>query len=215
VLFLLAAEGRIVRARPLGGWTSGRYRWAVLEDWLHGGLPPVDEDAAREALLARWLRAFGPGTLTDVRWWTGWTAAIARRTLGALGAVEAALDDGVGYVLPDDLEPPEAPGPWVALLPGLDPTVMGWKERGWYLGDHAARLFDTNGNAGPTVWSDGRVVGGWGQTTDGEVVVRLLEDVGSETRGAIDAEAARLRAWLGDAVVTPRFRTPLEKELRG
>lgn len=27
------------------------------------------------------------------------------------------------------------------------------------------------------------------------------------------AEAARLAAWLGDVRVTPRFRTPLEREL--
>ena len=35
---------------------------------------------------------------------------------------------------------------------------MGWRERVWYLGDHAKMLFDTNGNAGPTVWVDGRVM---------------------------------------------------------
>jgi hypothetical protein len=40
-----------------------------------------------------------------------------------------------------------------------------------------------------------------------------LEDVGAEAIAAIDAEAARLTAWLGPARVTPRFRTPLEREL--
>jgi hypothetical protein len=29
----------------------------------------------------------------------------------------------------------------------------------------------------------------------------------------VDAEAERLRAWLGTIRVTPRFRTPLEREL--
>ena len=38
-------------------------------------------------------------------------------------------------------------------------TFMGWKERDWFLGEHAEPLFDRNGNAGPTVWRDGRVVG--------------------------------------------------------
>ena len=51
--------------------------------------------------------------------------------------------------------------PWVALLPGLDSTVMGWKERAWFLGGHQHALFDVNGNAGPTVWCNGRIVGGW------------------------------------------------------
>jgi hypothetical protein len=92
---------------------------------------------------------------------------------------------------------------------------MGWKEREWYLGPHAGLLFDRSGNAGPTVWRDGRVVGGWAQRRDGEVAVRLLEDVGADARAAVEAEAERLAAWLGDARVTPRFRTPLERELSG
>ena len=85
-------------------------------------------------------------------------------------------------MLADDLEPEPAPEPWVALLPALDPTAMGWKERDWYLGEHAALLFDSNGNVGPTVWSDGRIVGGWGSGEDGEVVYRLLEDIGAGCR---------------------------------
>jgi hypothetical protein len=103
--------------------------------------------------------------------------------------------------------------PWVALLPALDPTTMGWAGRDFYLGRHRPVLFDRNGNAGPTIWCDGRVVGGWAQRRAGEVVLRLLEDVGGEAAAAIEAEAARLTAWLGPTRVNPRFRTPLEREL--
>ena len=49
--------------------------------------------------------------------------------------------------------------PWAALLPALDSTTMGWFERGWYLGPHKAHLFETNGNARPTGWWDGRIAG--------------------------------------------------------
>jgi len=91
---------------------------------------------------------------------------------------------------------------------------MGWRQRDWFLGPHASMLFDRSGNIGPTVWSDGRVVGGWAQRRTGEVVVRMFEDVGRRVRRAIDAEAANLAAWLGTAVVSPRFPTPLYKELR-
>jgi hypothetical protein len=214
VLFLLATQGRIVRARPLGTWVSSQYRWARTEDWLGADLPDMDPAAASAELLTAWLRAFGPGTLTDIRWWTGWTVRVTTDALTAVGAVEVALDEGTGYVLPDDLEPPRGrTTQWVALLPGLDPTVMGWKERGWYLGDHAHDLFDRNGNAGPTVWMDGQVVGGWSQTPGGEVVVKLLEPVRRTAETAIAREARRLTDWLDHVRVTPRFRTPLEKAL--
>ena len=213
VLFLLAAEGMVVRGRPLGSWVSRQYRWSPMATWLDGGPATMEAAAARRALLERWLRAFGPGTLTDLRWWTGWTVKQTEAAVSAVGAVEVRLDEGTGYVLADDLDPTGASGPGVALLPALDATVMGWKERSWYLGDHTQWLFDRNGNAGPTVWFEGRVVGGWGQRADGEVAVRLLEDVGRDAEASICAEAERLSAWLDPTRVTPLFRTPLEREL--
>jgi hypothetical protein len=103
----------------------------------------------------------------------------------------------------------------VVLLPSLDPTTMGWRQRAWYLGEHAPQLFDGNGNAGPTVWADGAIVGGWAQRRDGEVVVELLEDVGGETEGAVRRAADELQRWLGATRITPRFPTPLHRRLAG
>jgi hypothetical protein len=121
-----------------------------------------------------------------------------------------------GVVLADDLDPAPEPDRWVALLPALDATPMGWADRDWYLGGHRAALFDRSGNVGPTVWVDGRIVGGWGQRKDdGRVAVRLLEDVGAEAAAAIDDEVERLDDWLGGTRVTPRFSTPLQRELAG
>ena len=215
VLFLLATEGLVIRARPLGSWTSGQYRWATTEHWLGGPLPEIDHADACADLLGRWLRTFGPGTMTDIRWWTGWTAKLARQTLEALGSGEVRLDDGVGFVFPGDLHPLDDVDPWVALLPGLDPTVMGWKERAWYVGDHASDLFDRNGNAGPTVWANGRVIGAWGQTERGEVVVELFDRPDAATRKLVDGERERLRNWLGDVRIRTRFATPLGRKLAG
>lgn len=215
VLFLLATAGAIVRGRPRGTWLSSQYRWTLTAGWLGEALPALDRAEAQADLLSRWLMAFGPGTLTDLKWWTGWTVRDTKAALAATKAIEVELDVGTGWVLPGDLEPVSAAGDWVALLPGLDPTVMGWKEREWYLGDHQALLFDRNGNAGPTVWCNGRIVGGWTQRRDGDIAVELLEDAGAAATAQIEAEAARLQEWLGDARITPRFRSPLDKRLTG
>ncbi|HVV13098.1 winged helix DNA-binding domain-containing protein [Amycolatopsis sp.] len=213
VLLLLAAEGRIVRGRPRGSWLSTQYAWATAESWLGGGIPAIPADEARTELARRWLRAFGPATAEDLKWWTGWTAAQVKRALAEIGPVEVDLDGAAGLVLPEDLEPVPEPEPRAVLLPALDPTPMGWVRREFYLGEHQAPLFDRTGNIGPTVWWGGRVVGGWAQRADGEIVVRTLEDVGASARAAIQSESARLAQWLGPVRVTPKFRTPLEKEL--
>ncbi|HTJ34270.1 MAG TPA: winged helix DNA-binding domain-containing protein [Dactylosporangium sp.] len=214
LLFLLAADGRIVRGRPLGTWISSQYAWSCAADWLPEPMPDLDPAHARTELARAWLARFGPATAADLKWWTGWTMTHARAALRALEAVEVTLDGGeTGYVLPDDTAPVPSPGPWVALLPSLDPTVMGFQSRMWYLGSHAPTLFDRTGNAGPTVWADGRIIGGWAQRQTGEVAFELVEDVPAATRHAVSAAARELSGWLGDARVTPRFRAPLERKL--
>jgi hypothetical protein len=93
---------------------------------------------------------------------------------------------------------------------------MGWQQRDWYLAPELRpRLFDRSGNVGPTVWWNGRVVGGWAQRPDGEIVWRVLDEEGvdREALAAIEKEAERLSGWMGTTRITPRFRTPLEKEL--
>lgn len=214
LLRVLGVEGKVVRGRPLGSWTSSQFRWAVAPEH-----PELDAAAAQAELLRRWLTVCGPATEADLKWWTGWKVTEVRRALTAIGAEAVSVDEGAGYVVPGDAGPVDGPAePWAALLPGLDPTAMGWQQRDWYLAPELRpSLFDGSGNVGPTVWWNGRVVGGWAQRGDGEIVWRLLVDLGNEERQAAEtavaAQAERLRGWVGAARVTPRFRTPVEKEL--
>ena len=212
LLRVLGVEGKVVRGRPLGGWTSSQFRWAVAPEH-----PELDIAEAQAELLARWLTACGPATEADLKWWTGWRVTDVRRALAAIGAEAVTLDEGTGYVAAGDLAPPAGPAePWAALLPGLDPTAMGWQQRDWYLAPELRpALFDGSGNVGPTVWWDGRVVGGWAQRPDGEIAWRILDGagVGREGEAAIGLAAERLRGWVGATRLTPRFRTPVEREL--
>jgi Winged helix DNA-binding domain len=213
ILAQLAMEGKLARGRPRTTWTNGHYRWVPTAAWLGGAIEEIDPADAQAELLRRWLAAFGPATETDIRWWAGWTARETRTALTAVPHAEVDLHGARGVVLADDLAPTEPPEPCAALLPTLDPTTMGWKERDWYLGPHAGILFDVNGNAGPTVWWDGRVVGGWSQRRDGEIVYELLEDVGADGVDAIDAEVERLSEWLGEVRLAPGFLPPFQRSL--
>ncbi|GGM25433.1 hypothetical protein GCM10010129_82480 [Streptomyces fumigatiscleroticus] len=216
LLKVLGVEGKVVRGRPLGSWTSSQFRWAPAPEH-----PELDAAQARAELLRRWLTACGPATEADLKWWTGWTVTDVRKALAAIGAQPVSLDEGTGYVVAGDAGPDESAKemsaePWAALLPALDPTAMGWRHRDWYLAPELRpALFDGSGNIGPTVWWNGRVIGGWAQRADGDMVWRILdtEGVGRETETAVEKEAARLRDWVGATRITPRFRTPLEKEL--
>jgi hypothetical protein len=215
LLTLMSAEGKVVRARPRGGWTSTQFRWSTMASWCDLGARP-DLGTAITELAYRWLHAYGPATLDDLQWWTGWTKSRTRAAVEPLDTVEVDLDGRPGVVLADDADPVEPPDPWVALLPALDPSAMGWKHRDFVLGPHRERVFDINGNAGPTAWVDGRIVGGWAQRDDGEVVFALLQDVGAEARTALERAAADLTTLLGDVRLKARARgwTDVEKQLR-
>ena len=213
VLTVLSASGKVVRASNNGAWRISRPSWATTESWLGAEIQPCTEDDGVRGLVELWLRRFGPGTEADIKWWLGSTLKAVRAALAELHAVEVDLGGRTGYLMPDDVDEAPPVEPWGALLPALDPTTMGWFERDWYLGSYRQALFDSNGNAGPTAWWDGRIVGTWWQDDDGAVTLHLLEDIGAEGSAFLEQEAARLDDWLGGVRVMPRFPSPLAKEL--
>ena len=213
VLTQLGAQGRIVRGRPTGPWSSTRYQWASIRSWTDCHLDEIDQVDAETQLARRWLATFGPATEADLKWWAGWTLTQTRRALASIDAVEVELDQATGWVLPDDNETVEEPDPWVAFLPALDPTPMGWIDRDRYLGVHQEQLFDRTGNIGPTIWADGRIIGGWAQLPTGAIVTKLLEDVGTDTEQTVGEQAESIETWLGERRYKSRFSTPLERQL--
>ncbi|HEX2398839.1 MAG TPA: winged helix DNA-binding domain-containing protein, partial [Mycobacterium sp.] len=156
VLTVLSVRGDIVRGLNDGAWTISRPRWTPMSDWLGVTVDATEPDVSRTELVRRWLRAFGPATVTDIKWWFGNTLTWARHALRDIEAVEVDIDGVAGFVLPDDLEVEPDVEPWCALLPGLDITTMGWYDRDWYVGDHRGQVFDSNGNGGTTAWWNGR-----------------------------------------------------------
>jgi hypothetical protein len=219
----LCARGLLVRAHVRGTWRSNLYEYAALSDWLPDvDLGPVSPRAARTWLVRCYLAAFGPTNFDDVCWWTGLTGGRAREALEPLApeVVEVAIEGlGDGYLMLAadaqslrDVTAPETP--LVSFLPSLDPYIMGYGDRRRFLApEHQAKVFDRAGNAMPTVWAGGRVVGAWGQRVDGSVVYGLFEPVQEGVQDLLAAEASRLEAFLDGEYLRPRSHTPFTRAL--
>ena len=182
-----------------------------MDDWLGA---PVDRCEASEGyaeLVAAYLRTFGPVTERDLVWWFGATKGAMRQALSDLNAAQVRLERAqAGWVLPDDVDPEPPVEPWAALLPALDPTALGWKERDFYLApDFYSAIFDRSGNCGTTAWWDGKIVGAYVQDDAGRLELIVPRDPGRAARAALRAEAGRLGDWLDGEKVTALYKCPL------
>ena len=219
LLTILMAEGLVVRGRNAGHWRISRPMWTSAAGWLGQPTAPLDPRPAYAQLVAQLLRTFGPATEDDLTWWLGSTKGAVRTALADIDAVQVVLDDGsTGWVGTDDtgdLVAAPSSEPWVALLPTLDPTTMGWRERRFYLDPaHTPYLFDSAGNGGTTVWVDGRIVGCWVQDPNERVRLVLLEDVSPDARRRLQVEVDRLDAFLGREHITNVFASPQVRQER-
>ncbi len=201
----LCARGLLVRARPRGSWRSNLFEYALLEEWLGDlNLDIIAPKEARTQLVKWYLAAYGPATVEDIAWWSGFTK---RDTVFALKAlteelVEVAIEHvgGGHWMLRDDHERLRSasfgPELCVNLLPSLDPYIMGYRDRRRFLPpDHYDQVFDRSGNAFASVWVNGRVVGIWQETKEGIEV--LLWD--GTYRASVATEVQQLGVFLQQA----------------
>ena len=211
VLAWLSAAGEVVRGRNAGHWRISRPLWTRMDDWLGAPVSRCEVRQGYAELAGRYLRTFGPVTERDLVWWFGAAKGAMRQALSELNAVQVRLErEQVGWVLPDDVDPEPPAGPWAALLPALDPTTMGWKDRDFYLApDFASAIFDWAGNCGTTAWWDGRIVGAYVQDEAGRIKLIVPRDPGPAGRAALQAEAGRLGDWLDGEKVSALYKSPL------
>jgi hypothetical protein len=218
----MCARGLLVRARPRGTWRSNLYEYALPSAWLPDvDLESVSQGEARAWLVRRYLAGFGPATRDDVQWWTGLTKGETQEALETIApeVIEVAIEglDDDHLVLADDagcLRDFAAPDvPYVFLLPSLDPYIMGYSDRLRFLApEHRKKVFDRAGNAVPTVWVDGRVVGVWGQHKDGQVFYKLFKPIG-DAEALLGEEMRRLEDFLAGEALPPGIRTPFTRAL--
>ncbi|WP_042385776.1 winged helix DNA-binding domain-containing protein [Streptacidiphilus melanogenes] len=199
----------LVQVTPRGEWgRSQAPTLTTVEAWL--GRPQRTPDAtAVEALVVRYLAAFGPASVQDMQAWCGVTrlGEVFERLRPDLVVLADATTGRELFDLPDAPRPdPETPAP-PRFLPDYDNVLIGHENRARVLDDEArVRLFVNNNGYRPSVLVDGRVAGAWSlvkgrrkddpAVLDVELFARGGVRVPGEVRDQVEAEAADLLTFL-------------------
>ncbi|MEZ4321668.1 MAG: winged helix DNA-binding domain-containing protein [Myxococcota bacterium] len=205
-MYIAMGRGLVVRADSPHA-RSNRVRYALARDWCPFERPDP-EDARRDVLL-RAIDAFGPVTADDLAWWLPASKGEVKRVLAATGPDYTSFEeDGNEYWLHASLREAPTDGPlgtW--LLPYEDSLLKGYKDRDWLLApglrdvvfpqrvkhwappdgtapESVQKGVNVSGEARPSIWWDGQVVGRW-EEREGALVWQLHHDVGSEATARI------------------------------
>jgi Winged helix DNA-binding domain len=198
----------LLRVPPAGTWDRPRANvFALAEHVLPGALPAVDEDAARDLLVTRYLAAFGPASAHDTASFTGLPLAEVRTVL-ARAALRRFRDEAGGDLVdvPDGPLPDAATPAPVRFLPTWDATLLVHARRTQLLPEaYRSRIFATTmPRSVPTFLVDGQVAGTW-RYADGRVVSTPFHDLPAAAHRAVDAEAERLAAFHADPECAQRI----------
>lgn len=181
----------LVQVPPRGLWgKKGNATWATVESWLG---TQIDAKSAPDRLALRYLAAFGPATVGDMRTWSGVTG---------LGAVMEQIrpdlrvlrdDQGRELLdLPDAPRPdPDTPAP-PRFLPEYDNVLLGHSDRSRLIGPDAK----PPGWAGNVLY-DGFLVGSWklaSSRTGARISVSMFQSMSSQAMAVLTDEASRLVA---------------------
>jgi hypothetical protein len=174
----------IVQLPPRGVWGRSRQAtWATVEDWL-GAEPAGDGDPAE--ILRRYVAAFGPASLADMRAWSGLTGLTEPEGLEDADG----LLDVPGGVRPD----PSTQAP-PRFLPEYDNVLVAHADRSRIIPpEFRETVLHNLGRRWLLV--DGFVAAEWRRDA-ADLVVAPLRALSRDERAAVADEGRRLLAFLG------------------
>jgi hypothetical protein len=219
----LTAQGKVAALNLAPGWGQEQTVYVPFEQYY----PNVDvatlpgEAEAQQAIVRRYLAAFGPATEADISFWTGFgksetaraTHALSRETtltlVQGLPGIQLCFKEQAEALC--GVQPPAEPV--VNILPADDPFVTAHRaSRGRYFNDQALQrqIFNSSRAAKPTILINGQIIGTWQLEAD-QLIWRLFKAVDPGLVSRVETEIERTVAFLGEAVLGQPLSIKMEE----
>jgi hypothetical protein len=229
IVNMMCDEGLLIR----GGIKSWRSNLHVFYPF-HTLFPDVElkdvsEEKAKEFIIERYVHSYGPVTVNDVAWWTGFPRSDVKKILERFKGrlVEMDMTGLKQRYLMSSSDVNGLVGtrltntPTVNVLPALDPYLMGYKDRERNLDMRFfPYVYDRSGNATNSILLDGRIIGVWDVIRAPELKAKLFlfHDIDDEVNNAVKGKLRSVARFILEEEVevqTCQDMAPLSEKTAG
>ena len=230
IVSVMCDEMLLIRGKPLKSWRDRRIYYVPFNTYF----PDIDlnkysEPKAVQILIEKYIRSYGPITEDDIAWWLGTTKTKVKNALSAMKPhLEKIKIEGLNldyFLYKSELDSIKSPlnenEIIINVLPGLDPYIMGYKNRERYVANNFYDyVFDSTGNGTTTILINGSVVGIWDFIEKPEPLIKIyiFKKSNSKIMEAIEATCQKLGRFLSGKNVRVKEcnkMVPLTKQTRG
>lgn len=230
VISIMCDEMLLIRGKPLKSWKDRRIYYAPFKKYFPNiNLDEINETEAIEILVGKYIKNYGPVTVEDIVWWLGITK-------GKVNSALINLNDHIkkikiknlqyDYIInKSDLDTlskiKEDPFQIVNILPGLDPYMMGYKNRERYVDyKYYEYIYDRSGNATTSIILNGYIIGIWDivEKPASQIKIFLFDEFNDDIKHQIELECKNIGRFITEKDASIKFcnkMTPLTKRTMG
>ena len=170
----------LLRGRPLGTWKGEQFRYSRLPKNIE---LRMDKDKAKTLLVEKFLEAFGPATLKDLAWWSGFSKKESKKILEEIKTI----DIGNGLLLlereDEDFDNSKVDDKSLLLMSGVDQYVITYKYSicpRLISEKYLTHIYNGYGALHDPIIKNGKIIGRW-HVKEGKIGYLLYEKIKNKT----------------------------------
>ena len=206
----MSLQGLLCHATSSGPWYHNtEHAFTRVDRWLPSLAGDLqEEDEALRELARRYLRSFGPATVSDFAYWSGLRVRDARPAFEAISDLteEVSISGRKRKYLilkedADQLNYSRDPPPRVRLLPQFDALIMGHRDKTRFIDpSHNSEIFLPQADIAATILLGGKIAGVWKirkHKKSWRLELSPFRNLSEEEREVIALEVESLREFTG------------------